>query len=79
MMFRGPGMFRGYGMLVSGLVMLIILGIIIYFLIKHFEDNKNNSNTFTRAGNALDILDERYAKGEIDEDEYTRRKRILRD
>lgn len=79
MMVRGTGMFRGCGMLTGGLVGLIILGLIIYFIIKYFEENKGNSNTFTKINNANALLDERYAKGEIDEDEYTRRKRVLRD
>lgn len=59
MMHGGYGMFGG-----GGLLGLIIIGIVAYFLIKYFDENKNNSNTFSRKANAIDLLNERYAKGE---------------
>lgn len=74
MMHRGYGMF-GFG----GLVSLIIIIIIGYLLIRYLRENKNSSTTFSNESRALDILNERYAKGEIDEDEYNRRKKILKD
>ena len=73
MMYGGRGMFGG------GLLCLIIIGIIIYFIIKMFDKNDNNSNAFSKKGNAIDLLNERYAKGEIDEEEYNRKKKILKD
>lgn len=74
MMYRGFGMFGG-----GGLLGLILIAIILYFLIKYLNDNKNASDSFRKKDNAIDILNERYAKGEIDEEEYNRRKKILKD
>ncbi|NMA49933.1 MAG: hypothetical protein GX947_09265 [Tissierellia bacterium] len=58
---------------------LILVVIVAYFLIKYFNENKNISDPFRKKDNAIDILNERYAKGEIDEEEYNKRKRILKD
>lgn len=74
MMHGGYGMFGG-----GGLLGLIIIAIVAYFFIKHLDENRNNSNNFSRKGNAIDLLNERYAKGEIDEEEYTKRKQVLKD
>jgi putative membrane protein len=74
MMYRGYGMF-GWG----GILVLILIIIVAYFLVKHFTENKNKSNTFREKDNAIDILNERYAKGEIDEEEYLKRKKALRE
>jgi len=74
-MMGGYGMPWGYGF--GGVFMivwwvLIIIGIIM--LVKWLL----NSKSF-RGGNskALDILNERYARGEIDEQEYKKRKSDL--
>lgn len=72
-------MHGGYGIFGGGLFSLIIIGIIIYFIIKMFDKNGNNSNTSNKKASAMDLLNERYAKGEIDEEEYDRRKKVLKD
>ena len=67
----------GYGIF-GGLMTLIFWGVIIaliFFAVRWFSDNK----TPTRASEALDILRERFAKGEIDEDEFKKRKSALED
>lgn len=74
MMHGGYGMFGGGGLL--GLIIIVIVG---YLFIKYFDENRNNANTFSRKSNAIDLLNERYAKGEIDEEEYTKRKNVLKD
>jgi putative membrane protein len=74
MMYRGFGMFGG-----GGLVGLILIAIILYFLIKYLNDNRKVSDTFKKTDNAIDILNERYANGEIDEEEYNKRKKMLKD
>ncbi|NBI07246.1 hypothetical protein D3Z33_10335 [Senegalia massiliensis] len=59
---------------------LILVAVVVYFLIKYFnENNNNNTNTFSKKSNSLDILNERYARGEIDDEEYNRKKKILKD
>ncbi len=59
-----------------GFIWAIIIGIVllvIFFLIyKLFQQNKQ-----TPDNTALSILQERYAKGELTDDEFTRMKKIL--
>jgi len=75
MMHGGYGMFGG-----GGILGLILVAVVVYFLIKYFnENNNNNTNTFSKKTNSLDILNERYARGEIDDKEYNRKKKILKD
>jgi len=72
-MYGGSGMFGGGGIL--GIIIIIVA---IYFVIKYINENKNNSNIFRKKDSAIDILNERYAKGEIDEEEYNKRKNMLK-
>ncbi|MFA6901706.1 MAG: SHOCT domain-containing protein [Gallionellaceae bacterium] len=74
-MMGGYGMHGGYGF--GGFFMivwwvLIIIGIIM--LVKWLLDSKGFRGSKSRA---LDILNERYARGEIDEEEYKKRKSDL--
>lgn len=46
--------------------LLIVVGVIV-FIARMFLKNSSNNQSLDRA---IDILKERYAKGEIDEDEY---------
>jgi putative membrane protein len=64
-------------MLVSFLFLgLIIVGVV--FVVRSFSDG---ARTAPRAGGnrPLDILDERFARGEIDQKEYEERRRTLTD
>ena len=79
-MYWGPG-FGWMGMMFGGLMMLLFWGVLIALAIVAFR-------AFTRSGgwpsrdvnrtaarsedNALTILKERYAKGEIDKEQYER-------
>ncbi|MEF8836524.1 MAG: SHOCT domain-containing protein [Candidatus Bipolaricaulota bacterium] len=57
---------------------LIALGLV--FLVKELTDSGENKNAVQASGDrgdALSILDERFAKGEIDEEEYRRRKKEI--
>ncbi|WP_040215061.1 SHOCT domain-containing protein [Clostridium polynesiense] len=66
------GGFLGSGsmLLMLGFRVLIFIGIImlIYKLFKHFSGNSQNS---------LKILNEKFAKGEISQEEYLSRKNVL--
>lgn len=67
----GSGLWHGVG----ALVWLIIVGLIIagvVLLIRRLWDIGGGSQ-----GDARALLDARYAKGEIDEEEYQRRKKTL--
>lgn len=65
MMYRGYGMFGG-----GGILGLILIAIVAYFLIKYLTKNKDGLNTVNRESRAIEILKERYASGEISEEEY---------
>jgi len=61
-----------------GLFLLLVLVIIcVYFIVHHFMYSKAKEGSVSR-NNALEILHERYARGEIDEEEYNRKKAELR-
>jgi len=60
---------HGIGML----FWLVILILVIWFLVRLISGKGNNEEK----GSPRDILAERYAWGEIDEDEYKKRKAVL--
>jgi len=67
----------GYGM-VGGLMMILFWGVVIaliVFAVKWFTDNQGGGNRGKR--DAVDILRERFASGEIDEEEFDRRRKAL--
>lgn len=68
---RGFGGFNSSFMLINIGVRLVILIAIIFIIVKLFKKHNNNSNS------ALKILDEKFANGEITEDEYLKRKTII--
>lgn len=82
----GPGYYGNYGtgnywwMGLIGMVLQVIFWIavivIVWRLVRKNSFNRSGSPSH-REDNALSILRERYAKGEIDTEEYTRRKEDL--
>ena len=62
----GYGM--GIGMGIAWLIPLLLIVVLIYFVM---ENKKKDSS-------ARDILDKRYANGEIDEDEYRKKRDALK-
>lgn len=66
----------GFGMMGGGLFMLVFLGVIIaisVIAVRWLSDSGRSSGS-----NALNILEERFARGEIDEEEFSRRKAALK-
>jgi Predicted membrane protein len=63
--------------LAMGVSRIIILAAIIYFIYKLFTTNKQNYNVRPAYSPAIDILNERLAKGEISEEEYNAIKQKL--
>lgn len=57
----------GFGFLIP----LFIVGAVVYAIYHLIGSNQNNT-TNTESKNALEILNDRFAKGEIDEAEYER-------
>ena len=72
MMYRGSRMFGGIG-----IIWILIIVIAIYFIIKYLNKNNNGLKSFKKENNAIETLNERYAKGEIDEEEYKKKKSML--
>lgn len=74
----------GWGHMVFGSVMMllfwgvVIVGIVL--VVRWLSGGPPHGSTSAPAKNrALEILQERFARGEIDEDEYEKRKRLLSD
>ena len=82
MMYYGNGII-GNGMTIFIIVLVILVGV--YFIVKlsmnsnnkkDMTNESNNTNNVNR--NAMNILDERYVRGEISEEEYDHKKEQLR-
>lgn len=66
---------------------LFLLAVLAYFFIRHFDHNQQHHHTHVGSTTsstpadsaATEVLKMRFAKGEIDEDEFTRRMTLLRD
>ena len=78
----GPGMMSGWGMGWFGMIfmlvfwVLVILGLI--FLIKWLIQNtRKDAGTSNGGSKALEILKERYARGEIEKEEFEEKKKAL--
>jgi len=66
----------GFGMMLFSLLFLALIVVGVVFVVRSFSDGGRSAHQ--PAGNrALDILDERFARGEIDQAEYEERRRTL--
>ncbi|MCB2288629.1 SHOCT domain-containing protein [Clostridium sp. CS001] len=54
---------------------LILIGVVIYIVYKQLPNN--NFKVISGGDNLLDILNERLARGEINEEEYNHKKNVL--
>lgn len=78
----GPGMMGGYGMGWFGGILMVVFWILIIvglvFLIKWLIQSTGRDRTIGSGGDrSLEILKERYAKGEIDKEEFETKKKDL--
>jgi putative membrane protein len=62
----------GYGGVFMWLIFFVLIGFIVYFVMRGEKWMKRGSDT-----TALDILKQRYAKGEITEQEFSKMKKDL--
>lgn len=62
----------GFGMLLTMLIPLAVIAGIIYLVFKILDKRTNSSQVNAGLQDPLAILKERYAKGEISQDEYQR-------
>ena len=66
-------------MLIGTLIFLLVVGVIAYVLFRLVRNgDRRTSGSYEGAAAARVILDERYARGEIDEDEYRKRRQNLK-
>ncbi|HBH87547.1 MAG TPA: hypothetical protein DDY17_08115 [Syntrophaceae bacterium] len=72
----GPMMHNGcrYGGMFMWIIFLIAIGLLIYFFV---QSQKTRGQTPTQNESHLDILKKRYAKGEINKEDFERMKRDL--
>lgn len=61
------------GMVISTLIALLVLGALVYALVR-LSGNIDNR----RSPTALGVLEDRFASGEIDDEEFARRRQALR-
>jgi putative membrane protein len=66
-----------FGILVAGIVIALIV-VAVVALVRHFAARPAQSVTPTASSSAEELLAQRFARGEIDEDEYRRRRDALR-
>jgi putative membrane protein len=64
----------GYGGGFMWLIALVLVGVVIYFVVQAIKA-KGSAGSATET--PLDILNKRYAKGEIDKEEFNRKKKDL--
>jgi putative membrane protein len=67
----------GFGMGFGWLVWLLLIGIIIWAVKMVMDSQSHNTAENNTQSKALDILQERFAKGEIDSQEYEAKRRQL--
>jgi len=78
----GPGMMCNWGMGWFGMIFMIIFWVLVIvglvFLIKWLIQTPSGGKTAGRTGlTAIEILKERYARGEIDKNEFESKKKDL--
>jgi len=66
----------GWGMSVVGWLLMALIAVSVAWLV--WSMTRNSESRRGRDGTPLEVLDERYARGEIDRDEYLQRKDDLR-
>jgi putative membrane protein len=67
------GMGGGWWMGAGSLVFVILVVLVVVLLVRHPDEEQHRQPT----SDAADVLAERFARGEIEEDEYRRRRDLL--
>jgi putative membrane protein len=73
-----PHFWGGWGMMLGPLVMLVFVAVtvaVVVFLVRAFGGGSRRSTRGSKT--PVEILEERFARGEIDEEEFKQRKRAL--
>jgi putative membrane protein len=82
----GPDWGFGISRVFIMFLFLLVIGAVAYFVIRHFDHAQTHHHAHVNAvggassdSAAAEVLKMRFAKGEIDEDEFTRRINTLKD
>lgn len=64
-------------------IAIILIVAVVFLIVKVMQNNQQNnqqkqSHTKKKENNALNILQERYAKGELTDEEYEHKKNVLK-
>jgi putative membrane protein len=71
---EGREMMGGFGMGFGGILWIAIIALIVFLVWQYLRQDKNLGGS---KNSPLEILKQRYAKGEIDKEEYAEKKREL--
>ncbi|MFW5895956.1 MAG: SHOCT domain-containing protein [archaeon] len=72
----GPGLFGGWGMLLWPLLLLGLIAVLVYALSDR-DAGAKDGRTVREGDRALAALRERYARGELSDEEFEQRRRTL--
>ncbi len=61
----------------GGIMMILFWAVIIFFIVWLVRETKSHNADEPRSKSALDVLKDRYAKGEIDKKEFEEKKKDL--
>ena len=72
----GPGMMGGFGwMAIMPVLWIVVLGLIIWAVVAAVRgSNESRSSDSSKADSALEVLKRRYARGEVNKEEYEEKK-----
>ena len=74
----GPFMMRGFGlMFLMGIFWLVIIGLVIWAISILLRKPYRQDSSVIQKESPMDILQRRYARGEIDKEEYETKKNDL--
>jgi len=71
------GGFGGYGAWFGWIFWIVIIGVIIWAVIRLTGTSRESGSNLPAKEDALDILKKRYAQGEISKEEFEERKKVL--
>ena len=74
----GPGMMGGYGtMFFMPILWIVVIGLIVWAVVAAARRPGESDSTTRSAESALEILKRRYARGEINKEEYEAKKKDI--